>query len=387
MPFRPTSDAEELHQRNRELTILNTIAQALNASQAISEALQTTLAYAAELFGLETGWVWLLREDSGVNYLAAAQNLPPALEDNPQTMAGGCYCLSTFQEGDLQGAANVNVVQCSRLKWLVEGTNGLAFHASVPLTAHGRKLGILNLASQDWRELSAADLRILRTIGDMVGIAIERAQLFDKQHELGAIRERNRLAREIHDTLAQGLTALILQLESAETLLEQPADPERIQPIIDKALALARDNLIEARRSVMDLRTAPLAGKSLAAALADLAEPDVQLKVTGGDPLLPSSISAGLYRIAQEALTNARRHASANQIKLQLTQTPTQVTLIIEDDGVGFNPDTSPENRYGIIGLSERAHLLGGNFDLETSPGEGTRITVRILLNKTGSDQ
>jgi two-component system, NarL family, sensor kinase len=93
--------------------------------------------------------------------LAASLNLPPALANAPQRMEGSCYCLDTFRAGDLDGAANLNVVTCSRLRWLEDGTGGLRYHASIPLYAHGKQLGVLNVASPDGRQLSAADLRLL----------------------------------------------------------------------------------------------------------------------------------------------------------------------------------------------------------------------------------
>lgn len=112
---RPESDTEKLKRRNRELSILNGIAEALSRELDLSQALQVALAQAAKLLDLRAGWIWLLREDTGDSYLAATQNLPPALANAPQRMEGSCYCLDTFRAGDLVGAANVNVVTCSRL--------------------------------------------------------------------------------------------------------------------------------------------------------------------------------------------------------------------------------------------------------------------------------
>ncbi|MCA9919314.1 MAG: GAF domain-containing protein, partial [Anaerolineales bacterium] len=264
--------ARQLQRRNAELSIINSMAQALNRSVDLEQTLRAILAQVADLLDLQTGWVWLLREDDNQSYLAASQNLPPALAHHPHKMEGSCYCLDTFREGDLAGAANVNVVTCSRLKNLVDGTDGLRYHASIPLYAHGKKLGVLNVASADWRQLSPDDLQLLYTIGDMLGIAVERGRLFERSAQVGAVEERNRLAREIHDTLAQGLTAVSLQLESADALLEADADPARIRQMVQQALALTRANLEEARRSVQDLRAAPLAGRTLVEALALLAE-------------------------------------------------------------------------------------------------------------------
>lgn len=381
------SDTEELAQRNRELSILNQIAEALNRTVDLDGALRAALAQAADLFGLQTGWVWLLEETTGAPYLAAAQNLPPGLTKNPDLMEGTCYCLDSFQAGDLGGAANISVITCSRLKKLVDGTGGLRSHASIPLHAHGKKLGVLNLASSDWRELTREDLTLLSTLGDLLSIAIERARLYARSAEYGAAEERSRLAREIHDTLAQGLAGITLQLETADALLESGAGVGQIRSMVLSALALARSNLEEARRSVLDLRAAPLEGRSLAEALEELAATytargnlKVEFHLTGGPRPLPLRLEVGLYRIAQEALANAERHANASRAVLSLTMLPEKLHLSVGDDGQGFNPQQVPEGRFGLKGLNERARLLGGWLAIESSPGKGSKIKVTIPL-------
>ncbi len=393
----------------RELAILNDIAQALNRSVDLDAALRSTLALVGELFALETGWVWLLNEE-GDSYLAAAQNLPPALARHPAKMEGSCYCLDTFRDGDLAGAANVNVVTCSRLWGLVDGTDGLRYHASVPLyapedfvraepsrTAAARakndekKLGVMNVASATWRELSDDDLRLLHTVGDLLAIAVERARLFASSRELGALTERNRLAREIHDTLAQGLSAIALQLETADALLDaDAAQTERVRRAIHSALDLARSNLDEARRSVLDLRAAPLANGTLVEALRQLArdveqqsDVPVAVETVGANQPLPVAVETGLYRIAQESLTNVRQHARASRVTLRLIATPSEITLRIEDNGRGFDIERVQPNRYGLVGLRERAHLLGGTLVVESEVGSGAVVVARIPLRET----
>lgn len=381
---------EQLHRRNRELTILNEIAQALNRAVDLDEALQTTLARMLDLFDLQTGWIWLLHEDTRAPYLAAAQQLPPALAENPERMEGGCYCLDTYRAGDLEGAANVNVITCSRLFNLVDGTDGLRYHSSIPLYAHDKKLGVMNVASGNWRELSPEDLRLLYTVGDLLGMAIERIRLYNRSAQMGAIEERNRLAREIHDTLAQGLAAVTLHLESADALLEaerveEAAGKERVQRAVQQALRLTRANLDEARRSVLDLRAAPLEGRTLAEALAALIRQlerkegmKVTLSTTGAHRPLPVRVEAGLYRIAQEALNNVQQHAEATEITVRLVTTPEEIRLAVIDNGRGFDPEQVTENRYGLVGLNERARLLGGQLQLQTAPGAGTRLVITI---------
>jgi two-component system, NarL family, sensor kinase len=388
------TEGETLQQRNHELSILNSIAQALNESLEMDEALRAALARVAELLGLHTGWIWLLDEETGASYLGAAQNLPPALTKNPKRMSGRCYCLDTYRKGDMAGAANVNVVRCSRLDGLVDGTDGLRYHACIPLYARGKKLGVLNVASTDWREPSAEDLRLLNTIGDLISMAVERTRLFARSAKLGAVEERSRLARELHDTLAQGLTAVALQLESADALLDADAAHTRIQTAVRKALQLTRTNLEETRRSVQDLRAAPIEGKTLAEALAALASehsrssaPKVRCEIAGESRPLPVRIENGVYRIAQEALTNALRHASAKHILLRLETVPQHIRLLVEDDGQGFetdqcDPPRGPLEHYGIVGMNERTRLLGGTLRLESGLGQGTRIAVDIPLDE-----
>ena len=379
------ASTHELERRSRELSILKSIAEALNREVDLDHALQVALSQIVELFDLRTGWIWLLREDSGEPYLAAAQNLPPALAHNPQRMEGDCYCLDTFRAGDLEGAANVSIITCSRLKGLIDGTAGLRSHASVPLYAQGQRLGVLNVVSGDWGELSAENLQLLYTVGDVVSIAIARGRLFMASTQLGALEERNRLAREIHDTLVQGLTGIIMQLETADALLEGEKI-ERGRSALLQALALTRSNLEEARRSVLDLRAAPLEGRALDKALEALVN-DWQTRTaikmtfdaTGIRPL-PRRVEAGVYRIAQEALTNVARHSHARQATLCLTTTPQSVRLVIEDDGVGLPAEPVPADRHGLIGMQERARLLGGQLEISSNPGQGTHLEVIVPL-------
>ncbi len=385
------SDADELRRRNHELLILNQIAAALNREIDLDQALRTALAQVAEFFNLHTGWAFLLHEETGQAYLAAAQNLPPALaQDSCRLMEGGCACLDAYRHGGLDNRERVRVITCSRLEDLVAGTDGLRYHASIPLYAHQKPLGVFNVASAEahWWELSAADLRLLHTVGDLLSIAIERARLFARSTQLGAIEERNRLAREIHDTLAQGLTAVSLKLETADALLEAEAPPERVRQVIQQALNLTRSNLEEARRSVLDLRAAPLEGRTLAEALTALTEEwtrqqglPATFSAAGGLRPLPVRLEVGLYRIAQEALTNIARHAHAGRVNLELVATPAHIRLSIEDDGRGFEADDISPGRYGLVGLNERARLLGGILRLESCPGTGTRLEVTIPLS------
>jgi two-component system, NarL family, sensor kinase len=386
----------------RELATLTALAQALSRPAGLAESLDAALATVAQALGLETGWVWLLEEGSDEPRLAAARALPRVLQSHPEAMHGDCYCLKTFRSGDLRGAANVNVVWCSRLAQVAEtagqrdggtavgtavGTE-LRCHASVPLTAGARHLGMLNVASSDWRVLSPDELNLLTTAGALVSLAVERSRL-------RAAEERNRLAREIHDTIAQSLAALTMQLEAVDARAGAAGDPH-LRESAARALTLSRATLEEARRSVLELRAAPLEGRSLPEALERLAAeasagagaPRIAVRTelgANGAGELPTAVEVGLYRIAQQAVANLVGHARAGSALVRLIREPGRLRLRIEDDGVGFDPSSVPAGRFGLVGMSERARLLGGTLTVESAPGAGTAIDVAVPLTAAGA--
>ena len=398
-------ESDSLLRVNRDLAILYAIAGHLNRKIDVHEALQEVLAQVTKLLGLQTGWVWLL-DERDKPYLAAAQSLPPYLADYPRRMTGYCLCLDTFLEGDLEGAANIDVLRCSRLKNAERENDpsslGLRFHASVPIYAGETPIGVLNVASEDWRELEAEELQLLHIIGDQIGLAIQRARLSRERTQaatrLATIEERNRLAREIHDTLAQGLAAITLQLETADALAD--SNRERAQVAIRRALSLARINLEEARRSVIDLRAAPLQDRTLPEALGDLTRETAQEGIeinyrfapATDFPILSPRLEAGVYRIAQEALSNAYKHAQAQHISVALIVEDGELCLYVQDDGRGFVPDEvtqatnsssgSKVEHFGLTGMSERVKLLGGTLCISSEPGDGTCVAACLPLEE-----
>jgi two-component system NarL family sensor kinase len=382
------------------LRALNRLAEHLNRTTDLQGALDIALETLVEIMGLHTAWVFLWTEAdlpaAMVSappphdfILSAACALPPSLEHGQQyhlRKPPDCHCQYLMREGLLKRA--VNVVECTRLLASEEeagDSQGLLYHATVPLISQDQPFGILNVATDEWQFFSAADLQLLSAVGAQVALAMERARLFANSAELGAARERNRLAREIHDTLAQGLAAISMQLETADALLD--TDSARAQQAVRQALSLTRANLEEARRSVLDLRAAPLEGHTLTEALTTLIEEwaanqpvSAQIDVQGEGRSLPHAVETSLYRIAHEALSNVARHAGARRVLVRLAILSDQVQLSVEDDGRGFDPALLPEGRYGLVGLNERAKLLGGTLVLESTPGEGTRIEVSIPL-------
>jgi two-component system NarL family sensor kinase len=373
----------------RDLSVLNAVAEALNSSPDVRQALERTLSLVADLLGLRTGWVWLVDQETDRFYDAAERELPPYLQERVR-MAGSrnCWCIEDFRDGALT-PTNIDVIECSRLQPAFRGKSasmaaGLRYHASIPLYFQDKRLGIINVTGPEWRKLTADELRLLSTIAYQVGIAIERARLAEDATRLARAEERARIAREIHDTLAQGLTAIALNIEGAMHRLDDRPDQARER--LERALAMARENLAEARRSVLDLRTTPLAGRPLAEALAALArsftsETGVTVRVSADAKLqLPLRMEAELFRIAQEALTNVRKHARAHKVDVSLQRRAQQITLNVCDDGRGFLVRGRQDGRHGLVGMRERAKLLGGRLQLSSRPGQGTRVSARVPL-------
>lgn len=386
-----TDDRRNLLQRNRELAILRHIAETLNRATDLEAALSDTLQSIVELLQLQTAWVFLL-DDRNALVMAAAQDLPPALAPGCSAWQGGCNCNTLFRSGELKRA--INIVQCSRLAEAEGDRRGLELHASVPLRSEDQMIGILNVASPGSDRFTPDVLALLGSVGYQLGTAIERARLARQAERLAALEERNRIAREIHDTVAQGLTAITLHLEAAEAL--GPADPDKAQRNVRTALALARSNLEEVRRSVLDLRAAPLERHTLSEALDLLlegftAETNVQASLVA-DALvarLPSAVEAGLYRIVQEALSNVRKYAGASTVTVRLSRTDGELRLAVEDDGSGFDlaaTQRRPDSGFGIRGMAERAHLLGGTLHVCSAPGAGTRIEAVIPVAEESQD-
>jgi signal transduction histidine kinase len=210
-------------------------------------------------------------------------------------------------------------------------------------------------------------------------LAETRAQLAVVSREAGALAERERLSREIHDTLAQGFTSVLLLLEAARPAL---AGAPSAAAYVEQAQDTARENLAEARSLVAALAPPDLAGTSLPEALRGLVErvgsdsgPAAELAITGTPRRLPTEHEVALLRMAQESLTNVRRHAGATRVEVALVYETDRVSLRVSDDGKGFDP-AAPQQGYGLAGIRARAHGIGGAATIETAPGAG--VVVRI---------
>ena len=237
--------------------------------------------------------------------------------------------------------------------------------------------------SRIWAREHAARAEVERLAAELSQANRQLREYAAQAEELATTKERNRLAREIHDTLGHYLTVINVQLEAAQAVRE--TDPPRSNAAIAKAQILAKDGLSEVRRSVAALRALPVENRPLAEAIGLLAEECraaglvVEYQVQGPPRRLALPTEMALYRAAQEALTNTRKHARASRVNLTLDYAPAnQVRLTVQDNGVGAAVDDSGEGRFGLLGVRERAHLLGGEVQILSAPGKGFCLEVSV---------
>ena len=221
-----------------------------------------------------------------------------------------------------------------------------------------------------------------------------QAELADEQHRTGALAERTRLSREIHDSVGQGLSSINLLLQAAEQAWD--AQPATARDHVQRAAATARDGLDEVRRVVRDLAPADLAATAAAlpdalraaAAQADPGGLPAEVRVDGTPVVVPAEVAAALLRTARGALANVREHAGAGRVVLTLTYLLDEVVLDVRDDGRGFDPAqvrAIGTRGRGLAGIRDRAEALGGRADIESAPGEGTTVSVRFPVRKEES--
>ncbi|HZE41013.1 MAG TPA: sensor histidine kinase [Stackebrandtia sp.] len=210
-----------------------------------------------------------------------------------------------------------------------------------------------------------------------------RGALAESQHREGVLAERERLAREIHDTLAQGLSSVGMLLQAADRVWDN--DDRSARTHVRHAGEVAADNLVEARRFVRDLTPSRLEGHPLPRALTKLCAehgPGARLLIEGDEQPLPGRVQAVLLRVAQGALANITEHARADAVVITLTYLGDEITMDIHDDGVGLDAGTAPRpgRGFGLRAMRDRLSEVGGTLSVDSEPGEGTTIAARVPL-------
>ena len=366
--------------RTRELSTLYEVAAVASTSLDLETILQDSLDRVLAVTETEVGAVHLYDEMAGVLRLAAQRGVPPhlvaSIESVPITdgLAG-----QVVESGE---SLVVPDVATGLRPLLTVPARGSRAYVGAPMRAKGRVLGVLSVVGRTGRQFREDDVTLLSSIADQVGVAVENARLYQQAEQLAVVKERERLARELHDSVTQSLYSLMLLAVAGQQLAEA-GDFDRIAGYMERLNEISQQALKEMRLLVYELRPLALSREGLVGALQqrlDAVEKragvDARLLVEG-EIQLPASAEEALYRIAQEALNNALKHAVPTRVTVRIQSADDRVTLEVVDDGVGFDPSAiADRGGMGLISIRERVEKIGGTVEILSKPGEGTSVRV-----------
>jgi len=254
---------------------------------------------------------------------------------------------------------------------------------SVPLTYRHRDVGILATYFAAGHDPDETEVTFLQAIAGQAAVAVENARLLIEVHGKAALEERQRLARDLHDSVSQALFGIALGTRTARTLLQQ--NPQAALEPLDYVLSLAEAGMAEMRALIFELRPDALAEHGLVEALtrqtaAISARTGLDIDVLGPPGRLPLSTAAEehTYRVAMEAIANSVKHACAGAIQVTIADLEDAVTVTVADDGDGFEPGADHAGHFGLRTMRERADRIGAALDVHTSPGAGTAIRLTV---------
>jgi nitrate/nitrite-specific signal transduction histidine kinase len=373
---------EDLEQRvadrTRELSALYDVTSVASASLDLQTVLESSLDRILVMMGSEVGAIHLLDETEGMLILTAWRGIPPSLVAKTDQVPVGSGLAGWVIEH--REPLVVPDVAAGPRPLLAIPARGSQAYVGAPMLARGRVLGVLSVVGERGRQFSEEEVTLLASIADQVGVAVENAQLYEQAQQAAALRERQRLARDLHDAVTQTLFSAGLIAEVLPRLWER--DLEEGQRQLQELRLLTRAAMAEMRTLLLELRPAALVGMQLGDLLRQLAEVTtgrarvpVTVTVEGQRPL-PPDVQVALYRIAQEALNNVAKHSGASQAAVSLHFRPEQVELCISDSGCGFDPNRILSEHLGLGIIRERAEAIDATLAIESEIGRGTQVTV-----------
>jgi two-component system nitrate/nitrite sensor histidine kinase NarX len=390
----------DLHAQAERLTALHDLAQRLGSPLRMEEVLMQGAERVKTVLGVDAAHIHLVGEEGQILRLETSVGAPVSFLSEEATLGvGECVCglvassVQPIAVFDLQSDARATRVACRR--------HGYCSVASVPLRSRDRALGILTVNSRASREFSQADLEMLTTLGNQLGTAIENTQLYcdmerrvqelaRRVEHLAIVQERERISREIHDGLAQALALLNMRVNVAQSLLVAGQTEQARKELDDAAQVIDAANR-DVREAITALRLTSPKGLNFVPTLKEFVldfglrnsiSTDFAAVDGARAAILAPMAEVQLMRIIQEALTNVRKHAHAQNAHVSLTRRSTRLVVTIEDDGQGFDMDAvlkgQNKKNFGLTTMHERAEGIGGFLDIQTQVGGGTRISISV---------
>jgi len=369
--------------RTKELAALNIIAAQVSQSLDLEQVLDNALEEVLEVLGMESGRAFRLEEETAELVSVAHRGLSDEFVHSTMRLP-----LEASLAGEAAGVGQPVVRRAAsyppgEIRNLVRN-EGLQLLLSIPLMVHGRCVGAINVGTRTPRCVEREEIALLSAIGHQIGVAVENARLYEQAQQLAVMKERNRLARDLHDSVTQALFGITLYSEAAARQLLS-GEVDLAAGHLCEIQETAQESLREMRLLIFELRLPLLKNEGLAAALQtrlEAVEARVELETAFEAQLdggLAPEVEEGLYRIALEALNNTIRHAHAQKVSVRLHQNEQSVALEVRDDGVGFDLTRARQcGGFGLRSMEERAARLGGELTVESKAGDGTKIAVEV---------
>ncbi|MCM3491039.1 GAF domain-containing sensor histidine kinase [Alkalihalophilus marmarensis] len=357
---------------------LKVIAQTLNMGDDLTSMLQSVLEKLLEVTNHDTGWIFLI--EGHRHHLIAHQGLPNGLEHRSKLMCeGGCWCKDKCMNGQLKKAANI--MECRRIERASElgrPTNGLTHHATVPIVAGDQTYGLINIASADKNHFSTEELEALETVALQIGAAIYRLKQEEKKQELARMDERNKLARDLHDSVNQLLFSVSLTAKG----IKGKGEDTHVNEAIDLIGEVSSEALIKLKQIIWQTSTEELEDGIVAAIHRYAALIGIKVKVKGDvNVQLPSRVERNVWRIIQESINNCSKHSGEKSVDLHFYRDESNWKVSITDFGCGFSPqDHSIFSGDGFLNMRTRAQEIGATFNMKSAPDQGTMISISIPL-------
>ena len=391
-----------LKQRNLELSILNNIALTLNLTRDLNHILTKTLEHVLKVLGLKRAAIFLINREEKTASLQVRQGLPGEDTENEDKIIFKDTLLMEHIIKEKTLLTPEPAFPCFRARYKTTKGRASRWLSCFLITFKGRAVGFFGLDIPSTRNLSDHEIHLLGSLGNYLGGAIENTQLTDTirlhQQELRRLteklfqrqeEERRRIARELHDEAGQALTAIKLGLDRLEENVT--SKPEHLKKDISEIRKMITRTASEMRRLSYRLHPTLLSDLGLEPALElyfkevkNHSGMEIEFHMVGFDQRLDADVETVLYRFSQEALTNTLKHANAQHFRLSIIKSYPNIIFLAEDDGIGFDSRIVRTNQMslGLLGMRERASMLGGTLQLRTKPSEGTRIRVEIPLTE-----
>ncbi len=370
--------------RTRELSTLYEVTAVASESLDVQETMNRSLDRVLAALSTKRGAIFLLDDKTGRLRIGASREIPQNIVEQfdllePQIGLGPWV----LQHGI--PLVIVDVTKDPRVPKIIRAQNPpQVTYVGVPMRAKGKVLGVLTVLREVERQFSIEEVALLASIADQVGVAIENGKLHAQAQQLAIFEERQRLGRDLHDSVTQSIYSVTLFAEAARRLARD-GQLGQTQNYLEQLRETSQQALKELRLLVYELRPSMLESEGLIGALQqrlntveDRAGVRTEL-IVHGQIDLPKPIENELYHITQEALNNALKHANATSVIVELFSKAKGVTMEIRDDGIGFNPKLIREIKgVGLNSMQERTEKLGGRFFIESLPGKGTKIKIEI---------